>query len=87
MQLTVTGIEFDVGDVSRRHVADSLEGILGKYFGGAIDASAILSREPHRFEQGELTTERERVRAGVICVYRRTDGNFGSVDRGAERRN
>lgn len=49
MQLTVTGKQLDVGDALRRHVADSLEGILGKYFGSAIDASVILSREAHLY--------------------------------------
>lgn len=50
MQLTVTGKQLDVGDALRRHVADSLEGILGKYFGSAIDASVILSREAHLYD-------------------------------------
>ena len=50
MQLTVTGKQLDVGDALRRHVADSLEGILGKYFGSAIDASVILSREAHFYD-------------------------------------
>ena len=50
MQLTVTGKQLDVGDALRRHVADSLEGILGKYFGSAIDASVILSREAYLYD-------------------------------------
>jgi ribosomal subunit interface protein len=49
MQLTVTGKQLDVGDALRRHVADSLEAILGKYFGSAIDASVTLSREAHLY--------------------------------------
>jgi ribosome hibernation promoting factor len=49
MQLTVTGKQLDVGDALRSHVADSLEGILGKYFGSAIDASVTLSREAHLY--------------------------------------
>jgi ribosomal subunit interface protein len=47
MHLTVTGKQIDVGDALRRHVADSLESILGKYFGQAIDASAVFSRDAH----------------------------------------
>ena len=50
MQLTITGKQLDVGDALRRHVADSLEGILGKFFGSAIDASVTLSREAHLYE-------------------------------------
>lgn len=49
MQLTVTGKQLDVGDALRRHVADSLEGLLGKYFGNAIDASVTLSREAYLY--------------------------------------
>ena len=47
MQLTVTGKQIDVGDALRQHVADSLESILEKYFGQAIDASVVFSREAH----------------------------------------
>ncbi|MFZ5790127.1 MAG: ribosome hibernation-promoting factor, HPF/YfiA family [Pseudomonadota bacterium] len=47
MHLTVTGKQIDVGDALRRHVADSLESILGKYFGQAIDAGAVFSRDAH----------------------------------------
>lgn len=47
MQLTVTGKQIDVGDALRQHVADSLELILEKYFGQAIDASVVFSREAH----------------------------------------
>lgn len=47
MHLTVTGKQIDVGDALRRHVADSLETILGKYFSHAIDASAVFSRDAH----------------------------------------
>jgi ribosomal subunit interface protein len=47
MQLTVTGKQIDVGDALRQHVAESLGSILGKYFGQAIDASVVFSREAH----------------------------------------
>jgi ribosomal subunit interface protein len=47
MKLTVTGKQIDVGDALRQHVAESLESILEKYFGQAIDASVIFSREAY----------------------------------------
>jgi ribosomal subunit interface protein len=47
MQLTVTGKQIDVGDALRQHVAKSLESILEKYFGQAIDANVVFSREAH----------------------------------------
>ena len=49
MQLTVTGKQLDVGDSLRDHVADSLAGLFDKYFGTAIEATVVLSREAHRY--------------------------------------
>jgi len=49
MQLTVTGKQLDVGDALRTHVADSLASVFDKYFGSAIEATVVLSREAHRY--------------------------------------
>jgi ribosomal subunit interface protein len=48
MQLTVTGKQVGVGEALRRHVESSLEAMLGKYFGTAIEAHAVFAREAHR---------------------------------------
>lgn len=50
MQLTVTGKQLDIGDALRSHVAASLEEILAKYFGSAIDATVVMSREAHLYD-------------------------------------
>lgn len=47
MQLTVTGKGVEVGGALRQHVESSLGSILGKYFGSAIEAHAVFSRERH----------------------------------------
>ena len=47
MQLTVTGKQVDVGDALRRHVEETLEALLGKYFRTAIEAHAVFAREAH----------------------------------------
>jgi ribosomal subunit interface protein len=47
MQLTVTGKQIDIGDALRRHVEASLSSILGKYFGTAIEAHVVVSKEAH----------------------------------------
>src|SRR4029079_5052024 len=47
MQLTVTGKQVDVGDALRRHVETTLDSLLGKYFGTAIEAHAVFAREAH----------------------------------------
>ena len=49
MQLSVKGKQLDVGDALRTHVAGSLEHILSKYFGDAIDANVTLAPEAHLF--------------------------------------
>jgi ribosomal subunit interface protein len=47
MQLSVTGKQIDVGDSLRSHVEASLTSILAKYFGTAIEAHVVVSREAH----------------------------------------
>jgi ribosomal subunit interface protein len=47
MQLTVRGKQLDVGDALRTHVAQTLDGLIGKYFGNPIEATVVLSREAH----------------------------------------
>jgi ribosomal subunit interface protein len=47
MQLTVTGKQVDVGEALRSHVEGTLEALLGKYFGTAIEAHAVFAREAH----------------------------------------
>ena len=49
MQLSVKGKQLDIGNALRAHVESSLERILGKYFGDAIDARVTLSREAHLY--------------------------------------
>lgn len=49
MNLTVKGKQLDVGDAFRGHVADTLDAVLGKYFGNPLEASVILSREAHLY--------------------------------------
>lgn len=49
MNLSVKGKQLDVGDALRSHVADRLDQITSKYFGDAIDASVVFSREAHLF--------------------------------------
>lgn len=49
MQLTVKGKQLDVGDALRSHIADSLTGVFGKYFGNPIEATVVLSREAHLY--------------------------------------
>lgn len=45
MQIEISGHQLDVGDSLRAHITDSLNSIVEKYFGEAIDASVVLSRD------------------------------------------
>ena len=49
MLVTVTGKQIDVGDSLRRHIEVTTTAIVDKYFGNAIEAHAVFSRERHLF--------------------------------------
>ncbi len=49
MQLSVKGHQLAIGDALRVHIEDSLNHILSKYFGDAIDAQVTLSRDGHNY--------------------------------------
>jgi ribosomal subunit interface protein len=49
MHLTVKGKQLDVGDALRTHVGDTLNAVVGKYFGRPMQADVVLSREAHLF--------------------------------------
>jgi len=47
MHITITGKQIDVGDTLRRHAEAALEEIAEKYFGNALEAHVVFSREAH----------------------------------------
>jgi len=47
MLVTVSGKQIDVGDALRRHAEAAIEDIAEKYFGNAIEAHVVFSREAH----------------------------------------
>ncbi len=49
MQISVSGQHLDIGDALRTHIEESLTATVEKYFGDAIEASIVLSRESHQF--------------------------------------
>lgn len=49
MQLSVRGKQLDIGEALRSYVEASLEHILSKYFGDAIEATVAISREAHLY--------------------------------------
>jgi ribosomal subunit interface protein len=49
MQLTVRGKQLDVGEALRAHISQTLDNLVGKYFGKPIEATVSLSREAHMY--------------------------------------
>ncbi len=49
MQISVTGKQIDVGESLRAHIDESLDATVQKYFGKAIDAAVVLSRDARMF--------------------------------------
>lgn len=49
MHLTVKGKQLDVGDALRTHVDETLNALVGKYFGRPIEADVVISRNAHLF--------------------------------------
>ncbi|MFT5181479.1 MAG: ribosomal subunit interface protein [Alphaproteobacteria bacterium] len=45
MHINISGQQLDVGDSLRAHISESLDAVVEKYFGQAIDASVVLTRE------------------------------------------
>ncbi len=45
MHINISGHQLDVGNSLRGHISASLEAVVEKYFGEAIDASVVLTRE------------------------------------------
>src|SRR5438874_601120 len=94
MQLTVTGKQLGVGEALRSHVEASLEALLIKYFGSAIEAHAVIaemSTDLPRLTVGEAVMRmdladapvllfRNRAHGELNLVYRRSDGNIGWID-------
>jgi ribosomal subunit interface protein len=82
MQLTLTGKQIDVGEALRRHVEDSLNSILGKYFGSAIEAHVVLSREAH-LSRAEISA---RIGHGIVVNgHAAATGPYPAFDAAAER--
>lgn len=47
MQMTITGKQVETGESLRNHVENSLDAILEKYFGSAIEAHIVFAKEAH----------------------------------------
>ena len=49
MQISITGHHLDIGEALSEHIEDALAAAVEKYFGDAIEATVVISRESHQF--------------------------------------
>lgn len=49
MQIQVSGRQIDVGEALRRHIEETLESVVAKYFPQGLDAQVTVARESHLF--------------------------------------
>jgi ribosome hibernation promoting factor len=82
MQLTVTGKQVAIGEALRGHIENSLDAILEKYFGAAIEAHVVVAREAHQM-RAETSL---RIGRGIVVNAGATAGDFyAAFDACAER--
>lgn len=82
MQLTVTGKQVELGNALRGHVESSLEALLGKYFGTAIEAHVVFAREAHLI-QAEISLHIGR--GIVVNSHAAASDHYPAFDAAAER--
>jgi len=82
MQLTVAGKQIDVGDALRSHIEASLNSILGKYFGTAIEAHVVVSKEAYLI-RGEISVHIGR--GIVVNAHAAASEVYPAFDAAAER--
>lgn len=82
MQLSVKGKQIDVGDALREHVQTQLKDIVGKYFGGTLDANVTFSRDAHLF-RADITVHAGR---GIVLQSNASSSEpYPAFDMAAER--
>lgn len=81
MQLSVKGKQLDVGSALRDHIRESMERILDKYFGDAIEVGVTLSRQGHRHRADVMT----HVGRGIqVQAHGEGDGAYNAFDLAAD---
>jgi len=82
MKVSVKGKQLDVGDALRSHVEDSLEHILSKYFGNAMEAQVTLSREAHLYRANLQAHVGRQIQ---LAAQGEADQPYQAFDTAAER--
>jgi ribosomal subunit interface protein len=82
MKVSVRGKQLDVGDALRSHVESSLEHVLSKYFGNAMEAQVTLSREAHLYRASIQAHVGRQIQ---LAAQGEADQPYPAFDAAAER--
>ena len=80
MKLSVTGKQIDIGQTLRQHVEDGMKASIAKYFGNAVDAQVVISRDAQLFHT-EISVH---IGKGIEVHAQATAGDaYGAFDKAA----
>ena len=82
MKVSVSGKQLDVGEALRSHVETTLLAVVDKYFGNALDAHAVLSREAHRYRADLAVHVGRNI---LVQGHAEADAPYPAFDAAAER--
>lgn len=77
MKLSVTGKQIDIGQALRQHVEDGMTASIAKYFGNAVDAQVVVSRDAQLFH-AEISVH---IGKGIeVHAQSSSDNAYGAFD-------
>lgn len=82
MKVSVSGKQLDVGDAFRTHIEQTLLAVVDKYFGNALDAHAVLSREAHLYRADVAVHVGRNI---LVQGHAEADAPYAAFDTAAER--
>jgi len=82
MKVSVSGKQLDVGEAFRTHIEHTLTSVVDKYFGRALDAHAVLSREAHLYRADVAVHAGRNI---LVQGHAEADAPYPAFDAAAER--
>jgi ribosomal subunit interface protein len=82
MKVSVSGKQLDVGDALRAHVEGTLASVVEKYFGNALEAHAVLSRQAHLYRADVAVHVGRNI---MVQGHAEADAPYPAFDAAAER--
>jgi ribosome hibernation promoting factor len=82
MKVSVSGKQLDVGDAFRGHAEEALATVVDKYFGNALDAHVVLSRQAHLYRADIAVHVGRNI---LVQGHAEADQPYPAFDAAAER--